>query len=253
MLRTSAKSLLGVLILIVLWHVVAMAWANPLLFPSPLDVWAALKTMTASGEVFEHLGASLQRVMVGLVVGAPVGVVIGCAMGISPAINSVFDPYLRLANSVPAIALIPFCLLWFGIAEIGRYLLMIYIVVVTMTFNARQGVRSVPAIRMKASQTLGVSGLSAFVRVIIPSVFPSILAGFRTSIGLGVMVVVAAEMFGANSGFGSLIMAGRANYTPDLMFIGILGLGILSLVLDRAFMLSIEYLLPRGSAKRRVR
>jgi len=70
---------------------------------------------------------------------------------------------------------------------------------------------------------------------------------------LGVMVVVAAEMFGANSGFGSLIMAGRANYTPDLMFIGILGLGFLSLVLDRAFMLSIEYLMPRWSSKRRVR
>jgi ABC-type nitrate/sulfonate/bicarbonate transport system permease component len=253
MLRASAKGLLGVLILLAVWQAIAMAWGSPLLFPSPLDVWSALQQMVFTGELFEHLGASLQRVLVGLIVGAPIGVVLGCAMGISPGVNSWFDPYLRLANSVPAIALIPFCLLWFGISEFGRYVLMIYIVIVTMTFNARQGVLSVPSIRMKASQTLGVTGVRAFLRVTIPSVFPSILAGFRTSIGLGVMVVVAAEMFGANSGFGSLIMAGRANYTPNLMFIGILGLGVLSLALDRAFMFSIEYLMPRWSSKRRVR
>ncbi len=253
MLRTSGKGLLGVLILLAAWQAVAMAWASPLLFPSPFDIWTALKVMTASGELFEHLGASLQRVMVGLVVGAPIGVVLGAAMGISPTVNGLLDPYLRLANSIPAIALIPFCLLWFGISEFGRYMLMIYTVLFTMMFNARQGVQSVPNIRMKASQTLGVTGVHAFVRVIIPSVFPSIFAGLRTSIGLGVMVVVAAEMFGANSGFGSLIMAGRANYEPNLMFIGILGLGALSLVLDRAFMFSIEYLMPRWSSKRRVR
>lgn len=253
MLAASSKSLLGVLILLAGWHAVAAYWGNPLLFPSPLDVWAELKVMAASGELLEHLIASLQRVVVGLLVGVPFGVVLGCAMGISPNINSIFDPYLRLANSVPAIALIPFSLLWFGIAETGRYALMIYIVVVTMMFNSRNGIQRIPYIRMKASQTLGVTGLQAFVRVIIPSVFPSILAGIRTSIGLVVMVVVAAEMFGANSGFGALIMAGRANYTPNLMFIGILGLGLLSLALDRGFMLTIEYLMPRWSSKRRVK
>ena len=108
MLGTSAKGLLGILILLAIWHSIAAAWGSPLLFPSPLDVWAALKQMASTGELFEHLGASLQRVMVGLVVGAPIGVVLGCAMGISPGINSLLDPYLRLANSVPAIALIPF-------------------------------------------------------------------------------------------------------------------------------------------------
>jgi ABC-type nitrate/sulfonate/bicarbonate transport system permease component len=209
--------------------------------------------MLANGDILVHLGASLQRIAVGLVVGVPLGVLIGCAMGVSQLADNALDPYLRMANATPAVALVPFSLLWFGITEAGRYALMIYIVVVTLVLYARQGVREVPRLRIKASETLGVSGIGAFFRVIIPSSFPSILAGIRTSIGLGVMVVVAAEMFGATSGVGYLIMQGRANYVPELMFIGILGLGLLALVLDRLFMMVIEMFMPRWSAKRRVR
>lgn len=243
----------GVLIVLAIWELGARAWAEPLLFPSPGHVWTMLADMIMSGEILIHLGASLQRIVVGLAVGVPVGVVLGCLMGTSRLADSAFDPYLRMANSIPAVALVPFSLLWFGVSEVGRYVLMIYIVLVTMMLNARQGVREVPQLRMKASETLGVTGTAAFFRVTIPSSFPSILAGIRTSIGLCVMVVVAAEMFGANSGFGYLIMQGRANYVPELMFIGILGLGFLALLLDRAFMIAIEVFMPRWSAKRRVR
>ena len=244
---------LGVVIVLIVWELAARQWDTPLLFPSPLNVWRQIKGMIANGEVLIHLGASLQRIAVGLGIGVPVGVLIGCLMGSSRLANSAFDPYLRMANSIPAVALVPFSLLWFGVSELGRYALMVYIVLVTMMLNARQGVREVPRLRTKASETLGVSGTAAFFRVIIPSSFPSILVGIRTSIGLCVMVVVAAEMFGATSGLGYLIMQGRANYVPELIFIGILGLGFLSLALDRLFMLAIEVLTPRWSSKRRVR
>lgn len=234
------------------WQGIAMLWAMPLLFPSPMDVWRVLIGLLANGEFFVHVGASLQRLAVGLIVGVPIGAALGCAMGRSWLVDSAFTPYVRMANAIPAIALIPFSLLWFGVTEFARYALLIYIIGLTVTINARHGVRQVPPIRLKASQTLGVTGLRAFFTVVIPSSFPSILSGIRTAIGLGVMVVVAAEMLGATSGLGYLIMQGRANYNPQLMFLGIIGLGLLSLALDRGFQVAIERFLPRWSVKRRV-
>ena len=120
---------LGVVIVLIVWELAARQWDTPLLFPSPLDVWRQIKGMIANGEVLIHLGASLQRIAVGLGIGVPVGVLIGCLMGSSRLANSAFDPYLRMANSIPAVALVPFSLLWFGVSELGRYALMVYIAV----------------------------------------------------------------------------------------------------------------------------
>ena len=113
--------------------------------------------------------------------------------------------------------------------------------------------RQVPALRLKAARCLGVEARAAFVRVVIPSSFPAILAGIRIAIGLGVMVIVAAEMLGATSGLGYLIMEARQHYNVERMFVGILGLGTLSLLLDRGFIVVVDRYLPRWSAERRVR
>jgi NitT/TauT family transport system permease protein len=110
----------------------------------------------------------------------------------------------------------------------------------------------VPAIHERTGQTLGLSKAATFVRIVLPSCFPAILAGTRTAIGLGVMVIVAAEMLGAESGFGYLIMQARSQFNMVNMMIGVLGLGALSLALDRAFVMSIERVLRRFSVARRI-
>ncbi|MXY38188.1 MAG: ABC transporter permease [Rhodospirillaceae bacterium] len=244
--------LYGILLFFILWQVGAAFVGTPLLFPEPLDVMRGIGDMTETGEIFVHLGATVQRLLVGLGVGIPVGAVIGCAMGASRDVNAWFDPYMRMANSIPAIALIPFALLWFGVTELARYSLVFYLAVYVVALSARQGVAQVPGLRIKAANTLGVLGVAAFFRVVIPSSFPAILVGIRTATGLGVMVVVAAEMLGAADGFGYLIIRGRQNYDPTLIFIGIFGLGILSILFDRGIALAIERFMPRWSAKRRV-
>ncbi len=242
----------GILLFLVLWQFAAVMVGTPLLFPKPIDVAHAVADMTKSGEIFTHLVATLQRLVVPLAVGVPLGAVLGCAMGVSRDINSWFDPYVRMANSIPAIALIPFALLWFGVTELARYSLIFYVSVYVVALSAREGVVQVPPLRIKAANTLGVAGTSAFFRVVIPSSFPAVLAGMRTATGLSVMVVVAAEMMGATNGFGYLIILGRQNYDPTLIFVGILGLGILSILLDRTIQFAIEHLMPRWSVKRRV-
>ncbi|HXH82508.1 MAG TPA: ABC transporter permease [Candidatus Tectomicrobia bacterium] len=235
------------------WTVAAWWAGSPLLIPPPRRVAATLLGMLATGELVEHVAVSLQRLGVGFLIGVPLGVALGGSMGWWPLLDRVFDPFVRLANSTPAIALIPFSLLWFGVTEAARYALLVYIVTLTLALNARHGVRHVPALRLKAARCLGVEERAAFTRVVIPSSFPAILAGIRTAIGLGVMVIVAAEMLGATSGLGYLIMESRQHYNVDRMFVGIVGLGTLSLILDRGFVVVVDRCLPRWSAERRVR
>lgn len=236
-----------------LWQAMALWAGSSLLIPPPSNVARAFDQLLFNGELPQHIAVSLQRLAVGLLVGVPLGTVLGCAMGRFWFLDAFADPFLRMANSTPAIALIPFSLLWFGVTEAARYALLVYIVALTLTLAARDGVRRVPTIQLKAAGTLGVQGVEALVRVIIPSTFPAILAGTRTAIGLGVMVIVAAEMLGATSGLGYLIMEGRAHYNVERMFVGMIGLGMLSLVLDRAFYLTVEHAMPRWSVKRRTR
>src|SRR5262245_4219079 len=242
-----------VLVMLAAWETVARLIATPLLLPPPELVGASALALLESGELAEHVAASLGRLMVGLAVGVPVGALVGCAMGRWQALNAMLDPFVRLFNAIPALALVPFSLLWFGVTEFSRYALLFYTISLTVLLSARQGMRTVPAIRLKAAASLGVSGPRAFFRVSVPSCFPAILAGVRTAIGLGVMVIVAAEMLGAESGLGYLIMQARAHFNIGHMLVGVIGLGVLSLALDRLFQYAIDALLPRWSVRRRIR
>ena len=159
---------------------------------------------------------------------------------------------MRFFNAIPALALVPFSLLWLGVTEASRYALLVYTISLAVLLSARQGVRTVPPIRMKAAATLGVTGAEALFRIVIPSCFPAILAGVRTALGLGVMVIVAAEMLGADSGLGYLIMQARSHFNMANLFVGVIGLGLLSLGLDRLFVVIVDNALPRWSSQRRI-
>jgi NitT/TauT family transport system permease protein len=239
--------------LMALWALVARGVGSPLLVPTPASVLANAAGLVATGELWTHLGASLSRLFVGLAIGVPVGALVGCAMGRFATIDAALSPYARLFNSIPALALVPFSLLWFGVGEASRYVLLTYTITLTVLLAARQGVRTVPPIRLKAGASLGVAGVPAFFRIVMPSCFPAILAGVRTAIGLGVMVIVAAEMLGAESGLGYLIMQARNHFNMAQLFVGVLGLGLLSFALDRGFHYVVERLLPRWSVQRRIR
>lgn len=248
-LRASISITLALLV----WEIAARLVASPLLIAPPALVAESAVRLVQSGELASHASASLARLIVGLAAGVPLGAIVGCAMGRWAMLDATLDPFVRLFNAIPALALVPFSLLWFGITEFSRYSLLIYTISLTVLLSARQGIHTVPAIRLKVGASLGVSELSSFFRIVVPSCFPAILAGVRTAIGLGVMVVVAAEMIGAESGFGYLIMQARAHFNIGNMLVGVIGLGLLSLILDRLFQIAIELLLPRWSVKRRIR
>jgi ABC-type nitrate/sulfonate/bicarbonate transport system permease component len=239
-------------VVLALWSLAALQVNNSLLLPNPAEVGASALALWESGDLQEHVLASLQRLVVGLVLGVPIGATLGCLMGLSVKTDAVFSPYLRAFNSIPALALVPLSLLVLGVTEASRYALLVYTITLVVTINARQGVRAIPPLRLRTGATLGLSDSATLFRIVIPSCFPAILAGVRTAIGLGVMVIVAAEMMGAESGLGYLIMQARSQFSMANMMVGVLGLGMLSLVLDRVFALGIESFFPRWSVKRRV-
>jgi ABC-type nitrate/sulfonate/bicarbonate transport system permease component len=249
----AAQALLTTVLVLLVWASVAHLVAAPLLVPSPSLVAGSAMALLQSGDLAAHIGASLSRLIVGLAIGVPLGALIGCAMGRWMPFDATLGPFVRVFNAIPALALVPFSLLWLGVTEGSRYALLIYTISLAVLLSARQGVRNVPPLRIKAGASLGISGVAAFFRIIVPSCFPAILAGVRTAIGLGVMVIVAAEMLGADSGLGYLIMQARSHFNMGDMLVGVIGLGILSLVLDRLFQFSVEVLLPRWSVERRIR
>ena len=237
---------------IVLWSLVALQMNNTLLLPRPRDVGISALILWQSGDLQTHVLASLQRLLVGLAIGVPVGSLLGCLMGLSRSFDAIFNPYLRAFNAIPALALVPLSLLLLGVTEASRYSLLVYTITLVVTINARNGVRLIPQLRLRVGATLGLSDTATLFRIIIPSCFPSILTGIRTAIGLGVMVIVAAEMMGSESGLGFLIMQARSHFSMTNVLVGVLGLGFLSLALDRAFVLAVDWFFPRWSLKRRV-
>lgn len=243
----------GMLIMLLLWSLGAWWLDTPLLLPGPLDAARSAMALIVSGELAQHISSSLGRLLVALVLGVPAGAVIGCAMGRWAALDAMLNPFVRMFNAIPAIALVPFSLLLFGVSEVSRYALLFYTVSLTVLLSARQGVRNVPPLRLRAAQMLGTGRKATFFKVILPSCVPQTIAGTRTAIGLGVMVVVAAEMLGADSGVGYLIMQARSQFNVGNLMTGILTLGILSVVLDWAFVAGTERLLPRWSSKHRIR
>ncbi|MGE3876635.1 MAG: ABC transporter permease [Parvibaculaceae bacterium] len=244
-------ALTALLLALGIWWAAAMLVAVPILVPTPLQVFRGAIDLLASGELVQHLLASLSRLTVGLLIGGPLGAMLGCAMGRFEVVDAIFNPFVRMFNAIPALALVPFSLLWFGATEISRYAILAYTITLTVLLSARVGASAVPAMRERAGQTLGLSKSQVFLKIILPSCFPSILAGTRTALGLGVMVIVAAEMLGAESGFGYLIMQARSHLNMVNMLVGVLGLGLLSLVLDRLFAAFVENFLPRWSVRRR--
>jgi NitT/TauT family transport system permease protein len=252
-MRTALRVLVTLAATLALWEAAARVVAMPLLVPPPALVGESLIALGRSGELIEHVLASLSRLAVGLALGVPLGALLGCAMGRWEPLDAMINPFVRFFNSVPALALVPFSLLWLGVTEASRYALLTYTITLTVLLSARAGVQTVPVIRLKAGACLGIAGVAGFFRIVVPSCFPAILAGVRTALGLGVMVIVAAEMLGAESGLGYLIMQARSHFNIGHMLVGVIGLGVLSLVLDRLFQGAIEAFLPRWSVKRRIR
>ncbi len=217
--------------LLLLWEALARAgWVPVLFLPSPLGVLREGGQMIASGELVVHLAASLQRLVLGFVVGGALGVGVGVSVGFFSVAEAVGTPIIAATFPVPKIALLPLLILWLGIGEASKVAVIALGVFFPMAINTYTGVRQADPLLVRAAVSFGARRWSVIRKVILPSALPMIFAGLRLGAGTALLLLVAAEMIAVESGIGFLILnAGNIMQTTKLM-VGIVVLSLLGVL-----------------------
>jgi NitT/TauT family transport system permease protein/taurine transport system permease protein len=244
-LRRVAITAVSFSLALLAWALFARYFAYPDLVPSPAATFATGAQMVRSGALLDHVAISLERILIGYAAGCIAGIVIGTLMGRIPIVAQFADPLLQLMRPISPVALVPLSIIWFGIGDLSRYFIIFYGVVIIMIMNTAAGVAATPNIRLNAAKCLGARPRQIFLRIVIPSALPYILTGMRVALGFAFMGIVAAEMIAAQSGIGYLIMQSRALLRTDIMFVGLVTLGVLGAIIDGCFKLAIDRTMRR--------
>jgi ABC-type nitrate/sulfonate/bicarbonate transport system permease component len=250
--RRVALGAVAVVAPLLLWELVSRTLLNQRLVPPPTVVLAAAWTMVKDGDYFINIAVSLKRVLIGFALGSTIGILLGAAMVRIRFVEELLRLPLAVCSSVPPLAMVPLVMVWFGLDEAGRIFLITYLAAVLMTSTTLGAMRNTALIRTRAAEALGARGSRMFFRVMLPDAFPVILNGLRVTLGFCFMVVVAAEMFGASSGIGYIIIKSRFWVLTDRMLVGILSLGMLGWMVDALFGRLVSWSLPRFASEKRV-
>ena len=221
---------------------------QPIWLPSPEAVWSRLVLVASEGyktfTLVEHLGWSLIRVVVGFLAGALIGIPRGYAMGLSGWFRGWFDPIVEFMRPVPPLALIPLVIIWFGIGEQGKIILLFLASLWIMTISARAGVSGVKISKIHAAYSLGASKRQIMRLVIVPNSLPEIFTGARVSMGVCWGTVVAAELVAAQKGAGMMIINASKFQMTDLVIMGIVLIGVIGYSIDILMRIAENYLVP---------
>ena len=221
---------------------------QPIWLPSPEAVWSRLILVASEGyktfTLVEHLGWSLIRVVVGFLAGALIGIPLGYAMGLSGWFRGWFDPIVEFMRPVPPLALIPLVIIWFGIGEQGKIILLFLASLWIMTISARAGVSGVKISKIHAAYSLGASKRQIMRLVIVPNSLPEIFTGARVSMGVCWGTVVAAELVAAQKGAGMMIINASKFQMTDLVIMGIVLIGVIGYSIDILMRIAENYLVP---------
>ena len=226
---------------------------EPLYLPAPETVWKRTFKVLDEGfrgfTLVQHLGYSLFRVVAGFLCGAIVGIPLGYAMGLSNWFRGWFDPIVEFMRPVPPLALIPLVIIWFGIGETGKIILLFLAALWIMAIAARSGVSGVNISKVHAAYSLGASKWQIMRYVIIPNSLPEIFTGARVAMGVCWGTVVAAELVAAEQGAGMMIMVASRFQNTDIVILGIILIGIIGFGIDMLMRAVEKYLVPwKGKA-----
>jgi taurine transport system permease protein len=209
---------------------------EPIYLPPPEAVWETAQDIWSEGfrnfAFAEHLGYSIFRVVVGFLLGALIGIPLGYAMGLSDWFRGWFDPIVEFMRPVPPLALIPLVILWFGIGEQGKIVLLFLASLWIMAIGARSGVSGVRISKVHAAYSLGASRWQILRHVILPNSLPEIFTAARVAMGVAWGTVVAAELVAASQGVGMMIMVASKFQATSIVIFGIIVIGIVGFAID---------------------
>jgi NitT/TauT family transport system permease protein len=219
---------------LVVWQgVCALGWVSPLFLPSPVRIVAALWHLAAGGEIWPHVWASLIRIVGGWAVGTVAGLAVGLAMGLFTVARATGMPMVSALFPIPKIALLPLLILWLGIGETSKIATIALGVFFPTVIAVYSGVDSVPRNLIRMAQSFEVPTAAIVWKVILPGAMPTILAGFRISAATALLLVVSAEMIGAETGLGAFILQAGSLMQTDKLLAGVAILSLFGLAVGR--------------------
>ncbi|WP_448206708.1 ABC transporter permease [Azospirillum sp. sgz302134] len=225
-------ALLAFAVLIALWESTnRFGLVSALFLPPPSAVAKALAAMVQDGSLWQHLKASLMRIGLGWAMGTAAGMVVGFAMGIGSVARAIGVPLVSAFFPIPKIALLPLFILWFGIGEPSKFATIgfgVFFPTVIATYSA---IDSVPRNLIRMAQSFGLPWASILRKIVLPGALPGILAGFRITASIALILVVAAEMIGAEYGIGAFVLTAGNLMLTDQLLAGVLVLSLLGLTI----------------------
>jgi ABC-type nitrate/sulfonate/bicarbonate transport system permease component len=229
MAAARVSLLIGVLLV---WQLAALR-GLPEYVLSPLQIIQSFGQALGSAELYEHISASLTRSLPGFAIGTMVGAALGLAAGVARWFDRLLSPAVFLTYPVPKIVMLPIFMIWFGIGDLSKVLIIALACFYPVFINAYYGVRQTRTILVWSALNMGATQAQVFRRVVVPSASPMIFAAMRVALALSFIVMFAAEMINARSGLGHLIRVAENSLRFDLMYVSLVTIAILGYAGDR--------------------
>lgn len=218
------------------WLVTAYEWVEPLFLPPPSAVlekaWLLMTKGYMDSTLWQHLEASLQRIGLALFFAVLTAIPVGIAIGHNRIARGIFDPLIEFYRPVPPLAYLPLIVIWCGIGEFSKVLLIYLAIFAPVAIATATGVRTVDKTKLRAAQSLGASRWQLIRHVILPSALPDILTGVRIGLGVGWSTLVAAELIAATSGLGFMVQSAAQFLVTDVVVLGILVIALIAFALE---------------------
>jgi len=228
---------------VVLWQLFALR-GLPDYVLSPAEILKHFGHALATRELYEHAAASLLRALPGFAIGAGLGIALGLGAGIARNFDEMLSPLVFLTYPVPKIVMLPVFMLWFGIGDLSKILIIALACFYPTFINAYYGAKATPRILVWSARNMGATQAQIFRRVVLPGALPLIFAGLRVALALSFIVMFATEMINARSGLGHLIREAENSLRFDLMYVSLLAIAILGYAGDRLLRFFRGYFLP---------
>jgi NitT/TauT family transport system permease protein/taurine transport system permease protein/sulfonate transport system permease protein len=239
---------LGLSAFVLLWHIASITGLfgkvlpeySLLLLPPPKIVLLAVVEMVKSGNLWDNVSVSIVRVAIGFVLSVCIAVPLGIAMAISPTTNNIAEPFVRIFSPIPGVAWVPLAILWFGLGDEAAIFIITIGSLFPVLLNTMQGVRDVDPHLVDAAKMMGATPWQIVRCVMLPSLVPYLVTGFRTGLGFAWRVVIAAEMVGVPNGIGYMLTVGRSTGRTEVTIVTMVVLGVIMLVVEELIFAPLE-------------
>ncbi len=222
------------ILIVVLWMITTkLELFSPAILPSISTVFDSLKSQLDSGQLIKDIGISLERVVEGYLIAAVLGIALGVLMGISERINKFFFLTFTSIRQIPMLAWIPLIVLWFGIGESSKIIVIVIAAYFPILLNTMNGIKRADKNLIEVGNMYNLSKWKLFTKIYFPSALPSIFVGLKLGLGISWMAVVGAEIIASSSGIGYRMNDARSLMQPEVVFVGMFAIALIGIIMDQ--------------------